>query len=1425
MTVTSKVNAICVECGKCVFNFNHDACVSKYMNGVNVRTKKPNVVPISDSKPKKKANKSIATPHKKTVASDTTIQKSKSYFKQLYEDTNQAWKWFHGLLILLQIVQLILFIVGSRCTKHMTGNLKLLCNFVEKFLGTIRFGNDQFAPILGYGDLNQGNVTIKRVYYVKGLNHNLFSVGHFCDANLEVAFRKSTCYVRDLQENNLLTASPTQAWLWHRRLSHLNFDYINLLSKKDVVTGLPKLKYVKDQLCSSYEMSKAKRSSFKTKAAPSTKGRLNLIHMDLCGPMRDETPEVLKDFIMMIQRNLQAQVITVRTDKGTEFLNKTLHAYFKDQGIEHQTSTPQTPEQNCVVKKRNRTLVEATRTMLSASKLPLSFWAEAVATACYTQNRSIIISTHGKTAYHIINDRKPSIKHLHIFGCICYITRDGENLDKMISMESQMIHVESHEIHIESHVIYLESHVIHIDQFHIKFDEIKEMMSDHNSSDLAPQRQEMSVENVSSGLIRINIKVLEISLRPLLHEDITIHTSNNTIKLRKTTMDQAPNAFFSFFSESEFINPFCTRVQEIGGVLHSRTLDNTVVHSFQPQSHDFRWIRDHPLEQIRGNPSMPVQTRRQLATDPEMCMFALTVSIVEPKNIKEAMADSAWIEAMQDELHRFGQIVVWELVDKPFGKMIIKLKWLWKNKKDEDQTVNSQTKYALVAKVRIFVAHAAHKSFPIYQMDVKMAFLNGPLKEEVYVAQPEGFVDPDHPEKVYLLRKALYGLKQAPRAWYDELSTFLMSKGFTKGTIDPTLFKIKYGEDILLECKFIYVDDILFGSQILNIQKRFEKINCTGRFEMSLMGEDENSFRDFRIHQSPKGIFINQAKYALEILKKHNMDNCHSIGTPLATKPKLDVDLSGEPVDQSDYHSKIGSLMYLTSSRPDLVQAVCYCARYQARPTQKHLKEVKRIFKYLKGTINMGLWYPKDSGFELIAFSDADHAGCIDTRKSTSGGIQFLGVNLKKGFMVRSFIPNNILIHDDSEVNMVVMLGIKSYDQPDRLIPCDFPGMDVCHALADLGASINLMPLSIWKKLSLPELTPTRMNLELADRSITHPKGVAEDIVVKVGKFHFPSDFVVVDFEVDPRVPLILGRSFLRTGRALIDSGSTTPLSDFHYILESFETRKSLLERFTDEPALVCLPPPEDDDDDKEKQEVKNLAESTAKRQTRITPCLKNFKVIHKESIFHSNKIPQISLVFAITSALPKYSLIIRDEHHSTFRVEEIVPIPRESEDSSGSDSENVLPSCDNFSSINVPRDDFVTFSNALFEFDDEYISSDVNPLFNEMLEDIECKDSYDSNLDESTFLVTPFSDSNEDECLAPGDDIEFLLHHDPSTPMISVASILEGFTDEPLLEENDDLFEMECKTNDWKKILHDAPIDDMIFDPGGDNDEIDAFC
>nr|GEX68241.1 Gag-Pol polyprotein [Tanacetum cinerariifolium] len=605
---TLNATAVCATCNKCLVDSNHFACVTKLLNDVHARTMKPNVVPISTRKPQSKANKSIATPNKK---------------------------------------------------KHMTGNLKLLCNFVDKFLGTVRFGNDQFAPILGYGDLVQGNGN-----------------------DLLVGNRGSDLYTISLQESTSTTplclmakATPTQAWLWHRRLSHLNFDYINLLSKKDIVIGLPKLKYIKDKLCSSCELSKAKRSSFKSK------------------------------------------------------LN------------------------------------------------PFTFTSMA------------------------------------------------------------------------------------------KIKEVSETSVANNTSDLVPQRQKASdYDNPDPVLI--------------LQRMFSLHQHYQLIQicmLRKTTMIKKKN-------------------------------ENTY--------------------QMMNLPTLSVHRHKKKLSLPH------TILVIQRRNFI-SLTD-----------FRFGNSLTNHLVT------IIKLKWLWKNKKDEDQTV-IRNKARLVAKgyaqeegidfkesfapvarlevVRIFIAYAAHKSFPIHQMDVKTTFLNGPLKEEVYVAQPEGFVDPDHPEKVYRLRKALYGLKQAPRAWYDKLSKFLTSKGFTKG---------------------------------------------------------------LQIHQSPSGIFINQAKYTLKILHKHGMDKGQSIGTPIATKPKLDADLSGNPVDQTDYRSKIGSLVYLTSSRPEIVQAVCFYARYQSRPTEKHLKEVKRIFRYLRGTVNMGLLYPKDSSFELTAFSDADHAGCIDSHKSTYEGIQFLGDKL-----------------------------------------------------------------------------------------------------------------------------------------------------------------------------------------------------------------------------------------------------------------------------------------------------------------------------------------------------------------------------------------------------------------------------------------------
>ncbi|GJZ52213.1 retrovirus-related pol polyprotein from transposon TNT 1-94 [Tanacetum coccineum] len=256
--------------------------------------------------------------------------------------------------------------------------------------------------------------------------------------------------------------------------------------------------------------------------------------------------------------------------------------------------------------------------------------------------------------------------------------------------------------------------------------------------------------------------------------------------------------------------------------------------------------------------------------------------------------------------------------------------------------------------------------------------------------QPDGFMDKDNPNHVYKLKKALYGLKQVPRAWYDMLSSFLISQDFSKGSVDPTLFIRRDDKELLLVQ--IYVDDIIFAASTPELCDLFPKIMCS-KFNMSMMGKI-SFFVGLQISQSPRGIFINQSKYALESLKKYCFDFYDLVDTPMVEKSKLDEDKEGKAVDPSHYRGMIGTLLYLTASRPDLQFAICMCAWYQARPTEKYLNAVKRIFRYLKGTIHQGLWYPKDSSIALTAFADADHAGCQDTRCSTSGSMQLLGDRL-----------------------------------------------------------------------------------------------------------------------------------------------------------------------------------------------------------------------------------------------------------------------------------------------------------------------------------------------------------------------------------------------------------------------------------------------
>jgi hypothetical protein len=417
--------------------------------------------------------------------------------------------------------------------------------------------------------------------------------------------------------------------------------------------------------------------------------------------------------------------------------------------------------------------------------------------------------------------------------------------------------------------------------------------------------------------------------------------------------------------------------------------------------------RDHPIDNIIGSIRRGVTTRSHLAS---FCQHYSFVSPKEPTKIEDALKDPDWVLAMQEELNNFERNQVWSLVERPKTN-IIGTKWVFRNKQDENGVVTRNKArlvaqgftqvegldfdetYAPVARleaIRILLAFAAHHDFKLYQMDVKSAFLNGPIQELVYVRQPPGFEDPKFPDHVFKLHKALYGLKQAPRAWYECLKDFLLKQGFEIGKADPTLFTHKVGNDLFV-CQ-IYVDDIIFGSTNHVYVEEFSR-TMTKRFEMSMMGELK-FFLGFQIKQLKEGTFVCQTKYTQDMLKKFDMVNAKPIKTPMPSNGHLDLDEEGAPVETKVYRSMIGSLLYLCASRPDIMLSVCMCARFQANPKECHLTAVKRILRYLVHTPNLGLWYPKGSKFNLLGYSDSDYAGCKVDRKSTSGTCQFLGRSL-----------------------------------------------------------------------------------------------------------------------------------------------------------------------------------------------------------------------------------------------------------------------------------------------------------------------------------------------------------------------------------------------------------------------------------------------
>nr|GEZ75099.1 hypothetical protein [Tanacetum cinerariifolium] len=525
------------------------------------------------------------------------------------------------------------------------------------------------------------------------------------------------------------------------------------------------------------------------------------------------------------------------------------------------------------------------------------------------------------------NGRKPDISFLHLFGALCYPKNDREDIGKL-GAKGDIGFFIGYSADSCAYRIYNRRTKKIMETMNVSFNELSTMAFEQRSS--KPGLQSMTSGQISSGLdltyapSTITMQQPSEGELDLLFEAMYDDYIGGQLSVTVRTVSPAQEPQVRQSSTTSTIIADTTPIQtNLSSLATNIPISSKDVDELNPNAmvdgnmfvNPFANSSTSATASSSQNMDPSNMHTNQLCSDGEMCMYALNESNMELKNVKEAMTDPAWIDSMKEELLQFKRLDVWVLVPALDNISPLTLKWLFKNKHDEEQTViknksrlvvrgyrqeegiDFKESFALVARmeaIRIFLANAAHKLFTVFQMDVKNCIF-------AWFAERR---------------------RQAPRAWYDELSKFLLQNHFFNGTIDPTLF---------IRC---FQDDILVP------------------------------------------------KYVLEILNKYGMKSCDSVGTPMEIKDKLVLDQNGTPIDTTKYRSMIGALMYLTSSRPDIVHATCLCTRYQAKPTEKHLKEVKRIFRYLRGTVNTGLWYTKDSGFELTGFSDADYAGCKDTFKS-----------------------------------------------------------------------------------------------------------------------------------------------------------------------------------------------------------------------------------------------------------------------------------------------------------------------------------------------------------------------------------------------------------------------------------------------------------
>jgi hypothetical protein len=902
--------------------------------------------------------------------------------------------------------------LDSGCSNHMCGNKELFSCLNENYKDTVKLGNGMFITVMGKGNVRfyaKDNTvqTISSIFYIPELKSNLISMGQLQEKGYTIIITAGCCkihhpekgviakarmtsnrmfplYMQDQIQTCFSTKMHDSTWLWHFRYGHLNFDGLKALQEKNMVTGLPKIT-CPTELCEECVVGKQPRDSFPKGKAWRAEQTLHLVHSNICGPInptsngnkryfisfindcsrktwvyflqdKSEAFTVFKKFKAHSEKECGNPIKILRTDRGGEFTSHEFANFCEMHGIQRQLTAAYSPQQNGVAERRNRTIMNMVRSMLLKGKMPKSFWPEAVKWSVHILNRCPTFAVKNITPTEAWCGSKPMVDHFRIFGCIAYAHVPDAKRTKLDDKAVKCVFLGVSE---ESKAYKLYNPITRniVISRDVQFDE--ENTWDWKKTDANLFQDSNLYEDASYGTEEgfIGDRRIESHIQP---PECEIHTEEQL---------QVP-------------------IPHEGTIVpHGEGTSNIP----QRQRTAPAWMNDY----VNGN---------EFSDEDTFAQFALFAGS-DPIKFEDAVKEDKWRRAMDTEIHAINKNNTWELVDLPRGQKTIGVKWVYKTKLNENGEIDKH-KARLVVKgykqqhgidydevfapvvrhdtIRLVISLAAQHTWPIFQMDVKSAFLNGDLEEQVYVDQPSGYVKQGYEEQVYKLNKALYGLKQAPRAWYSRIDAFFTKAGFRKCPHEHTLFvKTAGGGKFLFVC--LYVDNLIYTGNDGILLQEF-KDSMKAEFEMTDLGM-MRYFLGIEVMQSTTGIFITQKKYAKEILERFHYQNCNPVKNPIEPGLKLHKDLDGQRIDSTYYKQMVGSLMYLTATRPDVMCAVSLLSRYMESPTSLHSQAAKRVFRYLQGTIDFGIHYKKGEASRLIGYADSNYAGDLDDRRSTSGSV------------------------------------------------------------------------------------------------------------------------------------------------------------------------------------------------------------------------------------------------------------------------------------------------------------------------------------------------------------------------------------------------------------------------------------------------------